>query len=200
MAGIPTMCVKVIRGHLTPGQMLQMNLAENIQRCSLNPIEKAKAFRRLMQLEDLTATEAAARMNVSNATVSRDLSLLDLPESLQCRVASGTLPASVAAALARLEDDEARRDLADQYCDGRRNRDGIVAEVGALLKPGSKPDKKPRLGFKIGGLSISVCGKREKLTVANLTVGLRPRLQGSQGPQGCDKTDVAELSQLLRAS
>ena len=57
-------------------------------------------------------------MNVSNATVSRDLSLLDLSESLQYRVASGKLPASVAAALARLEDEEARRDLADQYCDG----------------------------------------------------------------------------------
>ena len=62
-----------------------------------------------------------------------------------------------------------------------------MAEVGALLKPGSKPDKKPRLGFKIGGLSISVCGKREQLTVANLTAVFEPRLQGSQGPQGCEQ-------------
>ena len=45
--------------------MLQMNLAENIQRSSLTPLERAKAFRRLMQLEDLTASEVAARMNVS---------------------------------------------------------------------------------------------------------------------------------------
>ena len=51
-------------------------------------------------------------MNVSNATVFGDLSLLDLSE-LQYRVASGKLPASVAAA-GLLEDEEARRDLADQ--------------------------------------------------------------------------------------
>src|SRR5947208_1607335 len=37
LTGLPTMAVKVIRGHLTQGQMLQYNLAENIIRSSLNP-------------------------------------------------------------------------------------------------------------------------------------------------------------------
>ena len=76
LAKLPAMRLTVLRGHLTPGQMLQMNLAENIQRASLNPIERAKGFRRLMQLEDLNACEIATRMNVSNSTVSNSLSLL----------------------------------------------------------------------------------------------------------------------------
>ena len=66
MCGKPTMSLKVLRGNVTLGQMLQLNLAENIQRSSLNPVERAKAFRRLMQLEELTASEVAVRMNVSS--------------------------------------------------------------------------------------------------------------------------------------
>lgn len=201
LAGIPTMAVKVIRGQLTPGQMLQMNLAENIQRSSLNPIERGKAFRRLMQLEDLNASEVASRMNVSNATVSRDLSLLDLPDLLQTRVVSGELPASVAAAIARLGDVEAQRALADQYADGRSNRDGIAAAVSDILNPGEKPAKKQRLALKLGGLSISVtAGKPDKLNVANLLSVLDRVVKEAKSLKDGGKTDVAELAQVLKAS
>jgi ParB family transcriptional regulator, chromosome partitioning protein len=201
LAGIPTMAVKVIRGNLTPGQMLQMNLAENLQRASLNPIERGKAFRRIMQLEDLNASEVALRMSVSNATVSRDLSLLDLPESLQSRVASGQLPASVAAAIARVGDEETRRALADQYENGRSNRDGIVSAVHSLLNPKEKADKKPRLALKLGGLSISVtAGKPDKLNVANLFAVFDRVSKEAKSLKDCGKSDVAELAQVLKAS
>jgi ParB family transcriptional regulator, chromosome partitioning protein len=200
IAGLPTMSLKIIRRTLTQGQMLQMNMAENIQRCSINPIARAKGFRRLMQLEDLTVSEVATRMNVSNATVSRDLSLLDLSESLQARVASDELPTSVAAAIARVGDDETRRDLADQYCSGRKNRDGIVAAVGELLDPKDKPAKPPRMALKLGGLSISVSGKPEKLTVAHVLSVLDRVCKEAKKLKDVGKTNVAELAQVLRAS
>ena len=95
LAGKKTMAVRVIRGALSPAQMLQINMAENLQQAALTPIERGKGFRRLMQLEGLNASEVAARLNVTVSMVSRDLSLLDLPESLQHEVATGELPASV---------------------------------------------------------------------------------------------------------
>ena len=200
IAGRPTMSLTIVRGSLTPGQMLQMNLAENIQRASLNPIERGKAFHRLMLLEDLNASEVASRMNVSNATVSRDLSLLDLPESLQARIASGELPASVGAAIARVGDDETRRALADQYGGGTANRDGIVTEVNRLLNPDEKPARKPRLALKLGGLSISVsAGKPEKLNIENLLTVFGRVCKEAKSLKDSGKTDVAALSQVLRA-
>jgi ParB family transcriptional regulator, chromosome partitioning protein len=200
IAGKPTMALAIVRGSLTPGQMLQKNLAENIQRASLNPIERGKAFRRLMQLEDLNASEVALRMNVSNAMVSRDLSLLDLPDSLQARVATGELPASVGAAIARVGDDETRRALADQYGGGTVNRDGIVIEVNRLLNPQQKPARKPRLALKLGGLSISVtAGKPEKLNFENLLTVLGRVCKEAKSLKDGGRTDVAELSEVLRA-
>jgi ParB family chromosome partitioning protein len=201
LAGIPTMAVKVIRGHLTQGRMLQMNLAENIQRESLNPIERAKGFQRLMQLEGLNASEVAARMSVSNATVSNALDLLELPETLQARVAAGELPASVASQIARVGDDETRRALADQYAGGRLNRAGVAQEVNRLLKPSRGKGGKPsRLSLKLSGLSVSVSGKPEQWTLDNLlaVVGRIGKEARSLKDQG--KTDVAELAAVLKAS
>ena len=181
LAGMATMAVRVIRGPLSPGQMLQINLAENIQRASLNPIERGKAFRRLMQLEDLNATEVAARMNVTISMVSRDLSLLDLPEILQTRIAEGELPASVGSHIARIEDDETRRAFAERYQSGELTRDGVAREVRKLSRPkgGAKPQ---RLAVKLSGLSVSVAGKQADHRHAAGRV--RPHLQGSQVAQG----------------
>ena len=112
IAGLSTMAVRVIRGNLTLAQMLQINLAENLQQAALSPIERAKAFQRMMRLENLTTTEVAARMNVTISMVLRDLSLLELPEWLQHKVATGELPPSVGAHISRIDDDEIRRAFA----------------------------------------------------------------------------------------
>jgi ParB family chromosome partitioning protein len=203
LAGLPTMAVTVLHGPMTQGQMLALNLAENLQRASLNPIERAKGFQRLMQLEDLTASAVAERMNVSNATVSNALALLDLSESLQARVAAGAIPASVGVHIARVADDDTRRALADQYADGTLNREGVARE-GRLLKSGGKGKKgggKPsRLSLTLSGLSVSVSGKPEKWTLDNLlaVVGRIGKEARSLRDQG--KTDVAELAAVLKAS
>jgi ParB family chromosome partitioning protein len=202
-AGMPTMAVKVIRGHLTQGQMLEMNLAENIQRASLNGVEQGKGFRRLMQLEDLTASEVASRMGVSNATVSNAMSLLDLPETLQAKVASKELPVSVGAYLARVEDDAARRALADQYGNGTLNRDGVAAEVRRLLKP--KPKRSPaspsRLAVKLGGLSVCVtAGRAGKLSMDSLLSVFGRICKEAKSLKDAGKTDLAALTEVLKAS
>jgi ParB family chromosome partitioning protein len=200
LAGLASIAMKVIPGPLSPGQMLQINLAENIQRCSLNPVERGKAFRRLMQLEDLSASEVAARMNVSNATVSRDLSLLELPEALQAAVASDELPASVAASIARLDDERACVAIADRYRSGGLNRAAVVEEVNQQLHPGGKPDKPSRVVLKSAGVSISVSGQPGKLTIETLLALLNRVVREADSLKKAGKTDVAALAQALKAS
>ena len=199
LAGMATMAVRVIRGNLSPGQMLQINLAENIQRASLNPIERGKAFRRLMQLEDLNASEVAARMNVTISMVSRDLSLLELPEVLQTRIAEGELPASVGSHIARIEDDETRRAFAERYHSGELTRDGVAREVRNLSRPkgGAKPQ---RLAVKLAGLSVSVAGKPDKLTIDTL-LGVFGRIcKEAKALKDGGNTDVNALAEVLKAS
>jgi ParB family chromosome partitioning protein len=200
LAGRDSMSVKVIRGQLSPGQMLQMNLAENIMRASLNPIERAKGFRRLMQLEDLSLTEVSARMSISIATVSRDLDLLDLPESLQSKVATGELPASVAGLLGRLDDNGLRHILAERYEAGALTRDGVAKRVKELARPKGGAAKPQRLAVKLSGLSISVAGKPDKLTLDTLLSVLGRMAKEARSLKDAGTTDVNALAQALKAS
>jgi ParB family transcriptional regulator, chromosome partitioning protein len=154
--GATSMAVKVIEGGLTQARMLEINISENLQRSSLNPIERGKAFLRLKQLENITGSMVAERLKVSDAMVSRDISLLDLSASLQERVINGALPASVAALIVRLDSDDARRELADKYGAGELTRDGVGSAVKERLG-GKRPASRPqRLACKHEGVSISV--------------------------------------------
>jgi ParB family chromosome partitioning protein len=200
IAGLPTMLLKVVRGNLTPGQMLALNLAENIQRASLGVIERAKAFRRLMQLENLTASGVAVRMAVSNATVSRDLSLLDLPESLQARIASGVLPSTVAAYIARIDDDATRRSLADDFSDGILDRAGLAARVNAVLKPKEGGSRRLSVKQKQSGLSLSVTGNADKWTYDNLMAVLNRIGKEAKSLREAGRFDHAALAAVLKAS
>lgn len=64
--------------HLSECDVLEHQLVENLQRTDLTPLEKAQGIRELMDLRQCSASEAAARLAISNADVTRSLALLRL--------------------------------------------------------------------------------------------------------------------------
>jgi ParB family chromosome partitioning protein len=62
---------------------LEIALVENLQREDLNPVEKAMAYRQLIDDFNLTAEEAAVRVGKSRSQVSNALRLLSLPEEIR---------------------------------------------------------------------------------------------------------------------
>ena len=170
LAGLPTMAVKVIHGNLTPGEMLAINLSENLQRSSLNPVERAKSFQRLAQLEDITSKQVAARMHVSDATVSRDLALLDLPTPLLDAVCNGTLAVSVAYELSRITDPTAQLELAEQVVAKKMSRQQVAEKVRDQVGKRKTTPKGGRISARLaGGVFITVVAAAEKsLTIADV--------------------------------
>lgn len=80
---------------------LVTQLAENLQRSSLTPIEEAHAFREIMKTRKLNGKQLAEVLNLSEAKVSRSLSLLDLPEDVQRKVDAGEIKGREAREIAR---------------------------------------------------------------------------------------------------
>ena len=64
-------------------QMLELALVENIQREDLNPIEQARAFKRLQSEYGFTQEVVANKVGKDRATVANILRLLKLPEAIQ---------------------------------------------------------------------------------------------------------------------
>ena len=81
----------IVRENLTPVQMLEMNIVENLQREDLTPIDEAHAYKALMEKCGYTQAALAKRLGISGAMISYKLSLLDLSPGLQKLVASGRL-------------------------------------------------------------------------------------------------------------
>lgn len=81
----------IVREGLTPVQMLELNLVENLQREDLTPMDEAHAYKALMEKCGYTQAALATKLGISGAMISYKLSLLDLSPGLQKQVAAGKL-------------------------------------------------------------------------------------------------------------
>ena len=94
----------VIIKETTPQGMLEMAIIENVQRVDLNPLERAQAFRRLIDEFGLSTGEIAIKIGKSAPYVSNTLRLLTIPDVLKDALASGATTEGHVRALASLED------------------------------------------------------------------------------------------------
>ena len=104
--------VPVIIRKTTPRGMLEMALIENVQRTDLTPLERAKAFQRLMSEFRLTNTEIAKRIGKSGPFVSNTVRLLTLPDAIKDGLLGGLITEGHARALAAIDD---VRNMVDAY-------------------------------------------------------------------------------------
>lgn len=153
--------VEIEPDELGESELLERQLILNVQRADLPIMDKARAVARLMEVSGLKASEAASRLGVSNATVTRLLSLLSLPQEVQQQVARGKLAVSTAYELSRVADVDKRAALMEAASHGKLSRDAATATVKKIRKPRSPSGRgcQSRIVAPIGnGRSVSVSG------------------------------------------
>jgi len=96
--------VPVLIKETTPQGMLEMAIVENVQRVDLNPLERALAYRRLLDEFQMTAVEIAQRVGKSGPYVTNTLRLLELPDALKDGLLSAITTEGHVRALQALED------------------------------------------------------------------------------------------------
>lgn len=147
-AGLKTVACVFAEEGLTPSEILQEQIIENLLREDLKPIEQAKAYRQLMDLHGWTAKELAGELQVSQGAVSKSLSLLTLPAELQEQVDDGAIPATAAYEVAKVEDRDAQREIARRIVHEDLTRDAtaeVVRETsGRPARPSSAAKAKSK--------------------------------------------------------
>lgn len=96
--------VPVIIRETSPQGMLEMAIVENVQRIDLNPLERAQAYKRLMDEFNLTNGEISIRVSKSPSYISNTIRLLTLPDALKDALMAGATSEGHARALSALED------------------------------------------------------------------------------------------------
>lgn len=83
--------VPVVIKDTTPQGMLEMSIVENVQREDLNPIERAQAYKRLIDEFGLGTNEVAKKVGKSAPTVSNTIRLLSLPDAIKDALVAGVI-------------------------------------------------------------------------------------------------------------
>lgn len=83
--------VPVVIKDTTPQGMLEMSIVENVQREDLNPIERALAYKRLIDEFGLGTNEVARKVGKSAPTVSNTVRLLSLPDAIKDALVAGVI-------------------------------------------------------------------------------------------------------------
>lgn len=123
----------------TQVQIDELSLIENIQREDLNPMEVARAIKKLMDDYGYTQEEAAERIGKARPTVANLLRLMDLTDAVQKMVEDGQLSAGHARCLVTVADSELQWDLAQKARGDRMS----VRDFEKLVKNTLNPKKKP---------------------------------------------------------
>ena len=138
LAGLKT--VPAIVKDYDEREIKEVALLENLQREDLNPIEEARALKRLMDEFDLTQDEVAERLGKSRSAVANTLRLLNLSPETTRLVQRGELTAGHARALVTMpfvkQSAIARKAVKEGWS---------VRELEAFLRKlnGKTPDRQP---------------------------------------------------------
>ncbi len=171
--------VPVLVRSATDEQMLEMALVENVQRSDLNPIEKARAYRRLCDEFGLSPDEVGRRVGEDRSTVTNFLRLLDLPREIAAMVSRGDISMGHARCLLAVDSPARQMELAECAA-------GNLLSVRAL----EEIVRRERERRAEGGAGAAPAGVRPKVKSAHVAdlegqfqraLGLKVRIEERRG-------------------
>jgi ParB family chromosome partitioning protein len=100
--------VPVVVRDVSPQQMLELALVENLQREDLNPLEAASAYNHLLEEFGMTQQQVADRVGKNRVTVTNTLRLLKLPPEVKKALLQGKITEGHARAMLSIRSEKAQ--------------------------------------------------------------------------------------------
>lgn len=164
--------------------MLEMALVENVQREDLNPLERAQAFKRLMDEFGLSYKEIAQRISKSEPYVSNSIRLLSLPDALKDGLLTGLISEGHARALVGLD----QKSIIDAYKALLRDGGSVrrAEELARMYKAktGTAVNKKDKIYSEElvkmeNNIRDTFTAKKVKVTQSNVAATVMVYLRGN---------------------
>jgi len=192
LAGLQT--IPVIIRNSSDNEMLREALLENIHRAQLNPLEEGAAYQNLLNDFGYTHDELALKVGKSRSAVTNTLRLMNLPASVQRKVAAGILSAGHARALLSLVDSHEIESLANRIvAEGLSVRavEEIVA-MGSGTKSGTKTQSKSTVSPRLREISSQLANVLD--TSVNVELG---KSKGKITIEFADLEDLERITKLI---
>lgn len=131
--------------NVTDDKVLEIALIENIQREDLNPIEEARAYKKLIETLGLTQETVGERVGRDRSYVTNYLRLLKLPEEIQELLQAGRISTGHARTLLGVSQPDLQRRIARRIIDQGLS---VRATEQLVRLAGSNPGSQDRTAAK----------------------------------------------------
>ncbi len=132
MAGLTT--IPAIIRNLDDKESSKVALLENLQRKNLNPIEEAKTYQKILELDQMTQEELAKTMGKSQSAVANKLRLLSLTDEVQDALLKEQISERHARTLLNAKDADTQKKLLKEVIDNKLT----VRELEEKINPKDK--------------------------------------------------------------
>jgi len=160
-AGLERIDCYFVEGDLNKSEILEQQLVENLLRQDLKPMDEARGYAALMELNDWNGKQVAKSLNVSASKVSRALALLTLPEDVRGQIESGVIPPTAAYELTKLDNESLQRHIAERAAAGTLTRKQAADAVRQRQGKKARKNRGIRQTFHAeNGIKVTVTAAR----------------------------------------
>ncbi|KGL41157.1 nucleoid occlusion protein [Listeria newyorkensis] len=158
--------IPAIVQNLTDDEVASIALIENLQREELTPIEEAKAYQSLLDMQEVTQEALAQRVGKSQSAIANKLRLLRLPEAAQQAVLDKQISERHGRSLLVLETEEKQLDVLAKIIENKWNVKETEQYIQTLLPAEPKPKKaKPKRQAISRDVRIAVNTIKQSITM-----------------------------------
>lgn len=130
LAGL-TKIPAIIR-NLDDKESSKVALLENLQRKNLNPIEEARTYQKILEIDQMTQEELAKTMGKSQSAVANKLRLLSLPDDIQKSLLKEQISERHARALINVPDSKKQKEMLKKIIDNKMSVRSVEEEIKRL--------------------------------------------------------------------
>ena len=124
-------------------------LLENLQRKNLNPIEEAKTYQKILELDQMTQEELAKTMGKSQSAVANKLRLLSLSEEVQDALLKENISERHARSLLNLKTVQEQKDMLEKIINNKMTVRQVEEEIKGKNKNTNDILEKEKIDDKV---------------------------------------------------
>lgn len=136
--------IPAIVRNLDDKESSKVALLENLQRKNLNPIEEARTYQKILELDQMTQEELAKTMGKSQSAVANKLRLLALTEEAQQALLKEQISERHARTLLNFDDPEEQKNMVKKVIQSRMTVRELEQEI---KKTDEKDEKMPSMNY-----------------------------------------------------
>lgn len=150
-------------------------LLENLQRKNLNPIEEARTYQKILEIDQMTQEELAKTMGKSQSSVANKLRLLALPDEVQDALLKEQISERHARALLNVTDSKKQSELLKKVINNKMTVRNLEDEINKLY-PKNDSDSDDQSGEQYVSIpSVSSSINYAPLTPTNIGNNDQPK-------------------------